>query len=102
MVIAECPVFFVIQVLAICSSSDHEQRKASIDWRYAPGEVMSHGTVMLGALLPVFSQRWALRDDASGLLLFLQFAGSALGTVFTGSHRIRSLTVGNGLLVLAT
>jgi MFS transporter, FHS family, glucose/mannose:H+ symporter len=60
------------------------------------------GTVMLGALLPVFSQRWALRDDASGLLLFLQFAGSALGAVFTGSHRIRSLTVGYGLLVLAT
>ena len=60
------------------------------------------GTVMLGALLPVFSQRWALRDVAYGLLLFLQFAGSALGAVFTGSHRIRSLIVGYGLLVLAT
>ena len=60
------------------------------------------GTVMLGVLLPVLSQRWALRDDGAGLLLFLQFFGSALGAVFTGLNRVRSLVFGYVLLVLST
>lgn len=64
--------------------------------------VMGAGTVMLGVLLPVLSQRWALGDDAAGLLLFLQFCGSALGAVLTGLHRVRSLIFGYALLVLST
>jgi MFS transporter, FHS family, glucose/mannose:H+ symporter len=58
------------------------------------------GTVLLGVLLPVFSRRWALRDDQAGLLLFLQFFGSALGAVFTGLQRIRSMAIGYGLLAV--
>ncbi len=60
------------------------------------------GTVMLGVLLPTLSQRWALHDDTAGLLLFLQFFGSALGAVFTTLHRIRSLLCGYGLLIAST
>jgi FHS family glucose/mannose:H+ symporter-like MFS transporter len=59
------------------------------------------GTVMLGVLLPVLSQRWALTDSTAGLLLLLQFLGSALGAVLTGLHRVRSLIFGYGLLVLS-
>jgi FHS family glucose/mannose:H+ symporter-like MFS transporter len=58
-------------------------------------------TVMLGVLLPVLSQRWALTDETAGLLLFLQFLGSALGAVCTGLHRVRSLIYGYALLVLS-
>lgn len=60
------------------------------------------GTVMLGVLLPVLSQRWALTDATAGLILFLQFLGSALGAVCTGLNRVRSLTYGYALLVLST
>jgi MFS transporter, FHS family, glucose/mannose:H+ symporter len=56
-------------------------------------------TVMLGVLLPTLSQKWGLRDDAAGFLLFLQFIGSSLGAILTGARRIRSLITGYGLLV---
>lgn len=56
-------------------------------------------TVMLGVLLPTLSQKWGLRDDAAGFLLFLQFMGSSLGAILTGARRIRSLIAGYGLLV---
>ena len=56
------------------------------------------GTVMLGVLLPMLSQRWGLRDDQAGLLLFLQFFASGLGAILTGLNRTRSLAIGFGLL----
>ena len=59
------------------------------------------GTVMLGVLLPALSQEWGLRDDAAGFLFFLQFLGSALGALFIGANRIRSLMTGYGLLVVS-
>jgi MFS transporter, FHS family, glucose/mannose:H+ symporter len=59
-------------------------------------------TVMLGALLPGFSARWLLRDDTAGLLLFLQFLGSALGAVLTSRHRRRTLLGGYGLLAASS
>lgn len=55
---------------------------------------------MLGVILPALSQRWGLRDDQAGLLLFLQFFGSGLGAIVTGMNRIRSLAIGYGLLVV--
>lgn len=58
------------------------------------------GAVMVGVLLPVLSRRWNLHDDQAGLLLFLQFLGSSLGAILTGSSRIRSLRIGYGLLAL--
>jgi len=57
------------------------------------------GTVMLGVLLPVLSQRWGLRDDAAGFLFFLQFLGSSLGALLTGANRVHALLVGYGVLV---
>jgi FHS family glucose/mannose:H+ symporter-like MFS transporter len=60
------------------------------------------GTVLLGSQLPLISHRWALSDNAAGLLLFLQFFGSALGAVFTGLNRRRSMGAGYGLLVAST
>jgi fucose permease len=59
------------------------------------------GTVMLGVLLPALSLRWGLRDDQAGLLLFLQFVGSALGAIVTGMNRVRSMAIGYGLLAVA-
>jgi len=59
------------------------------------------GTVMLGVLLPVLSQKWGLHDDAAGFLFFLQFLGSSLGAVLTGAQRVRALLIGYGLLVIS-
>ena len=59
------------------------------------------GTVMLGVLLPIFSERWGLHDDKAGLLLFLQFLGSAMGAVLTSSNRVGSLIIGYGKLLVA-
>lgn len=59
------------------------------------------GTVMLGVLLPVLSQKWGLRDDAAGFLFFLQFLGSSLGAILNGSNRVRSILTGYGLLVVS-
>jgi MFS transporter, FHS family, glucose/mannose:H+ symporter len=59
------------------------------------------GTVLLGSQLPLISQKWALNDEAAGLLLFLQFFGSALGAVFTGLNRRRSMGAGYGLLAIS-
>lgn len=58
------------------------------------------GTVMLGVLLPTLSLRWGLRDDQAGLLLFLQFVGSALGAIVTGMNRVRSMAIGYALLAV--
>jgi len=78
-------------------------------WRSASSLVLAAGfsltgagTVMLGVLLPTLSQKWGLRDDAAGFLFFLQFAGSSLGAVLTGLHRLRTMRLGYGLLVVAT
>lgn len=60
------------------------------------------GTVMVGVLLPLFSQKWGLRDEAAGLLLFLQFFGSTLGAIVTSVNRVHSLIAGYGLLVACT
>ncbi|MFZ0305113.1 MAG: hypothetical protein WAL75_20650 [Terracidiphilus sp.] len=60
------------------------------------------GTLLLGILLPVFSEKWGLRDDGAGLLLFLQFSGSSLGAILSGLNRIRSMAIGYGLLVASS
>ncbi len=60
------------------------------------------GTVLLGVLLPVFAQKWGLRDDGAGLLLFLQFSGSSLGAIFSGLNRIRSMAIGYGLMAASS
>jgi MFS transporter, FHS family, glucose/mannose:H+ symporter len=59
------------------------------------------GTIMLGVILPVLSQKWTLPDDQAGMLFFLQFLGSSLGAVFTGLNRVRALLLGYGLLVVS-
>ncbi|HTW81778.1 MAG TPA: MFS transporter [Terracidiphilus sp.] len=60
------------------------------------------GTVLPGILLPLFSEKWGLRDDGAGLLLFLQFSGSSLGALFSGLNRIRSMSLGYALLVVSS
>ncbi|HEY1648430.1 MAG TPA: MFS transporter [Terracidiphilus sp.] len=77
------------------------QRTTSIVILSAGFSLTGAATVMLGVLLPVLTQRWSLRDDMAGLILFLQFFGSALGAVFTTLDRVRSLLVGYGLLVVS-
>lgn len=50
------------------------------------------GTMLLGPILPLLSQRWHLDDAHTGLLLMAQFAGSFLGGITT-SHRLRTGTL---------
>ncbi len=58
------------------------------------------GTAMLGVLLPVLSQRWHMRDDVAGVLFFLQFLGSSLGALLSGSDRRRTLLAAYGILTM--
>jgi FHS family glucose/mannose:H+ symporter-like MFS transporter len=58
------------------------------------------GTVMLGVMLPSLARIWELRDGNSGLLFFLQFLGSSLGAIFTGTNHVRALRIGYCLLVI--
>jgi MFS transporter, FHS family, glucose/mannose:H+ symporter len=60
------------------------------------------GTVLLGVLLPTLSQKWGLRDDQAGLLLFIQFFASGLGAIVTGLNRVRALATGYGLMAGGT
>lgn len=90
------------------SSRPNRVSPVAAGWRSASSLVLAlgfgltgAGTVMLGVLLPFVAKQWGLPDDAAGLLFFLQFAGSALGAVFTGLHRVRTMRIGYGLLVLA-
>lgn len=53
---------------------------------------------MLGVILPALSQRWGLRDDHAGFLMFLQLFASGLGAIVTGRNRVRSMAIGYGLL----
>ncbi len=60
------------------------------------------GTVLLGVLLPVFAEKWGLRDDGAGLLLFLQFSGSSMGAILSGLNRVRSMAIGYGLMAASS
>ena len=57
---------------------------------------------MLGVLLPAILQKWGLRDDAAGFLFLLQFLGSSLGAILTGTNRVRTLIAGYGFLVASS
>ncbi|HZP07233.1 MAG TPA: MFS transporter [Terracidiphilus sp.] len=86
----------------MCPTQNNARRLSSILILSTGFSLTGTGTVMLGVLLPTLSQQWSLRDDTAGLLLFLQFFGSALGAVLTTLHRVRSLIAGYGLLVLSS
>jgi fucose permease len=60
------------------------------------------GTLLLGLLLPLFAEKWGLRDDGAGLLLFLQFSGSSMGAILSGLNRIRSMAIGYGLMAASS
>jgi MFS transporter, FHS family, glucose/mannose:H+ symporter len=77
------------------------RKTASVLVLSAGSSLSGAGTVLLGVILPALSQRWGLRDDQAGLLLFLQFFASGLGAIVTGMNRIRSLAIGYGLQVAA-
>jgi fucose permease len=56
------------------------------------------GTVLLGCILPQVSALWHLRDKDAGLLLLVQFAASASGSLFVRQNFWRSLSWGYVLL----
>jgi MFS transporter, FHS family, glucose/mannose:H+ symporter len=56
------------------------------------------GTVLLGCILPQLSALWHLRDKDAGLLLLVQFAASASGSLFVRRNFWRSLSWGYVLL----
>jgi len=84
--------------LAIPTGSSSPRRALSTAALSVGFALTGTGTVLLGVLLPIFAQKWGLRDDSAGLLLFLQFSGSSLGAIFSGLKRIRSMAVGYGLM----
>lgn len=52
------------------------------------------GTVLLGCILPRLSAQWHLRDKDAGLLLLVQFAASAAGSLFVRRNLWKSLSLG--------
>lgn len=55
------------------------------------------GTVLLGCVLPQLSREWHLRDSDAGLLLLIQFAASAAGSLGVRRNLFRSLSLGYAL-----
>ena len=51
-------------------------------------------TALLGPILPLFSLRWHMSDQQSGLLLLAQFCGATTGGLTVSKHLNRSLTLG--------
>lgn len=84
--------------LAIATGSSSPRRALSTAMLSAGFALTGTGTVLLGVLLPVLAEKWGLRDDGAGLLLFLQFSGSSLGAILSGLNRVRSMAVGYGLM----
>lgn len=56
--------------------------------------VAGMATVLLGAILPVLSARWALTDLQAGSLFAAQFTASAFGAILASHFRHRSLVFG--------
>jgi MFS transporter, FHS family, glucose/mannose:H+ symporter len=55
------------------------------------------GTVLLGCILPRLSLAWHLRDRDAGLLLLVQFATSASGSLLVRRNFLKTLAYGYGL-----
>ena len=53
--------------------------------------------MLLGAILPRVAAQWHLRDKDAGLLLLVQFAGSASGALFARRNLWRTLACGYAL-----
>jgi MFS transporter, FHS family, glucose/mannose:H+ symporter len=58
------------------------------------------GVLMLGPLLPMFSQAWHVADGKTGMLLAAQFAGSFSGAVLLQADLRKSLTLGSFCLMM--
>ena len=56
------------------------------------------GTVLLGSILPRLSAQWHLRDKDAGLLLLVQFATSASGSLLVRRNLWKTLSCGYGLV----
>ncbi len=52
------------------------------------------GTVLLGCILPRLAAQWHLRDKDAGMLLLVQFAASAAGSLFVRRNLWKSLSLG--------
>ncbi len=52
------------------------------------------GTALLGPILPLLAQQWAMQDSQSGLLMMAKFCGAFLGGVSVSRKLRRSLLVG--------
>ncbi len=58
------------------------------------------GTVLLGTILPRASAKWHLSDKEAGVLLLLQFAASAFGSLLVRRNLWKTLASGYGLFSL--
>ncbi len=52
------------------------------------------GTALLGPILPVLAQQWAMQDSESGLLMMAKFCGAFLGGISVSRNLKQSLLVG--------
>jgi MFS transporter, FHS family, glucose/mannose:H+ symporter len=55
------------------------------------------GTVLLGSILPRLAMQWHLRDKDAGLLLLVQFAGSASGALMVRTNLAKTMACGYAL-----
>jgi MFS transporter, FHS family, glucose/mannose:H+ symporter len=58
------------------------------------------GTVLLGCILPQVSAKWHLSDKEAGVLLLLQFAASAFGSLLVRRNLWKMMASGYGLIAL--
>ena len=73
----------------------HVEREApTLPLMHAVFVLAGFGTMLLGPILPLLSQRWHLLDSQAGELLLAQFCGATLGGLTVSSRLVRDLLIG--------
>ncbi len=76
------------------SPSLYRDSPPSLALMHAVFVLAGFGTLLLGPILPILSQRWQLTDSQSGLLLLAQFCGATLGGLTVSRRLQRDLLLG--------
>jgi len=72
----------------------HHDPAPTLPLMHATFILAGFGTMLLGPILPLLSQRWHLTDSQSGLMVLAQFCGATLGGSTVSSRLQRDMLLG--------
>jgi MFS transporter, FHS family, glucose/mannose:H+ symporter len=76
------------------SSLQHHDSAPTLPLMHATFILAGFGTMLLGPILPLLSQRWHLTDSQAGLMVLAQFCGATLGGSTVSSKLQRDMLLG--------